>query len=664
LSIEYRYRNGIAEIIDENNSSFQYYKVVHQNAFLSEFPYNTCNFSKIVDIDFAGNCIETISKIQCLVYLDELNLERNKIRSLQNTTFSRLPNLRKIYLSQNCIHYIEPKTFLIEPGSLMRVDVSKNKLESTDVTNVILGKKFFLIDYSHNKIEKIKNELNWACCNDLQGNGALEGGFLDFSYNNFKHFPNFTYMGFNNSLDIARIALNYGINIRHNSWYCDCFFLPLLEYMLKYFDYFPSYLANYRVYCSEPSHLKTYTLIDFRIDDNYDLLICNLFLANKCPLKCSCYFQPSRNRTVVDCSGLNITVIKNTMPDFDNLEIDLSSNSIGQNIVKHDYFSRVTKLNLANNSLVDLDFQIFDTRNLRTLSLLNNPIKTLRKSIQNLYICAVLIGNITMKCDCDMAWLKPWLLKQEFAKCGFKNIITCETKDGIINAMSINRNDLCSSKVNNVTWGYILLLAATLVLVLWYITVKYRFECFIFSRKIITVPNKADKIGQNDAYISFDEDISELRCWITKYLLRYLELKGYKIVYPVRDFRLGHAREEEACQGVRDCSTYIIFLSQNYLKLPHLISEWKYIWNSFAENNTREIIVINYDDIDTTNIEDDRMKALIRVGYSFDFFNINKILISDIEKRLHLKLSKVRTGLKNRNVRLIHPYRNTCKIKC
>jgi Leucine-rich repeat (LRR) protein len=82
-------------------------------------------------------------------------------------------------------------------------------------------------------------------------------------------------------------------------------------------------------------------------------------------------------------------VIKNTMPDFDNLEIDLSSNSIGQNIVKHDYFSRVTKLNLANNSLVDLDFQIFDTRNLRTLSLLNNPIKTLRKSIQNLYICAI-----------------------------------------------------------------------------------------------------------------------------------------------------------------------------------------------------------------------------------------------------------------------------------
>jgi hypothetical protein len=36
------------------------------------------------------------------------------------------------------------------------------------------------------------------------------------------------------------------------------------------------------------------------------------------------------------------------------------------------------------------------------------------------------------------------------------------------------------------------------------------------------------------------------------------------------------------------------------------------------ENNTREIIVINYDDMDTTNIEDDRMKALIRVGYTFD----------------------------------------------
>jgi len=58
------------------------------------------------------------------------------------------------------------------------------------------------------------------------------------------------------------------------------------------------------------------------------------------------------------------------------------------------------------------------------------------------------------------------------------------------------------------------------------------------------------------------------------------------------------------------------------------------------------------------------MKALIRVGYSFDFFNINKNLISDIEKRLRLKLNKVRTGLRNGNVRFIHPYRNTYDIKC
>jgi hypothetical protein len=53
----------------------------------------------------------------------------------------------------------------------------------------------------------------------------------------------------------------------------------------------------------------------------------------------------------VDCSGLNITVIKNTMPDFDNLEIDLSNNNIVQNIVKHDFFSRIMKLNLANSHL-------------------------------------------------------------------------------------------------------------------------------------------------------------------------------------------------------------------------------------------------------------------------------------------------------------------------
>jgi len=39
LSVEYRNINGIAEIIDENQSNFQFYKVVHQNRFPSEFPY-------------------------------------------------------------------------------------------------------------------------------------------------------------------------------------------------------------------------------------------------------------------------------------------------------------------------------------------------------------------------------------------------------------------------------------------------------------------------------------------------------------------------------------------------------------------------------------------------------------------------------------------------
>jgi hypothetical protein len=36
LSAEYRNRNGIAEIIDENQSNFQFYKLVHQNGFLLE----------------------------------------------------------------------------------------------------------------------------------------------------------------------------------------------------------------------------------------------------------------------------------------------------------------------------------------------------------------------------------------------------------------------------------------------------------------------------------------------------------------------------------------------------------------------------------------------------------------------------------------------------
>ena len=95
LSVEYSNRNGIAEIIDENHSNFQFYKVVHQNGFLSEFPYNTCNFSNIVEIDFAGNCIETISKIHCHLYLDELHLERNKIKIFTKYNILKIAKFEK-----------------------------------------------------------------------------------------------------------------------------------------------------------------------------------------------------------------------------------------------------------------------------------------------------------------------------------------------------------------------------------------------------------------------------------------------------------------------------------------------------------------------------------------------------------------------------------------
>ncbi|CAC5387154.1 unnamed protein product [Mytilus coruscus] len=657
LHVEYLSRNGKAVLYNTNinTSSLSFFEVVHANGFLSKMPINICTFRTIVNLDFSYNSIGQITNLQCLSKLDKLILKGNKITLVNNSTFTGMKFLRFVDLSHNRIDHIDPLSFSITPGSLMHVHLSNNQLKSVDITNAILEKFFALIDYSHNQIEHFSNELNWKCCKEV----TVTGGIINWQYNSFRYFPNLTEVGFPDVLSTAKLTNNHGFVIRNNLWNCDCRFFPFLEKALEYFHYYPTITDQYDAKCNEPSHLANYSVIDFK--NKYDLLICNLNISYKCPIGCNCFYQPSQSRTVVNCSGLNMYTFPKVMPDFDNLEIDLSNNILEpiSNYSEIDYLIRVKKLDLSNNKLLDIDFTAFNAEKLTSLILLNNPIVSINRSIENLTPCATQIGNISIECDCNSMWMKRWMNKQMVHDCYFGKEILCKIGSKYITLINLTRDQICPEEdFKSVFYGFIFALISTHAVVISLLCFKFRYEIFLIYRKIgLRNYEKCTEDLTYDAYFSFDGEIYELRVWMSKILLRYLEKRGYRIFYPLRDCILGYPREEDICRKISQSATFIVFLSQSFLDSPNLRSEWKYIWHSYKENTYKQLIVINFDDMEPIDVDDDRMKAFVRLSYYFEFFNTNSKLLSDIEKQLFCRKLKTK---RNR----IHPgpYKGLYKI--
>ncbi|XP_076078082.1 protein toll-like [Mytilus galloprovincialis] len=663
LHVEYLSRTGKAVLynINSNTTSLSFFEVVHPNGFLSKMPINICTFKTIVNLDFSNNSIRQIANLRCLSKLDKLILKGNKVTSVNNSTFTGMKYLRFVDLSHNRIDHIDPLSFSITPGSLMHVYLSYNQLVSVDITNVVLEKFFAVIDYSYNQIENLSNRLNWKCCKKKEE--QADGGVIRWQYNSFRSFPNLTEIGFSDPISTAKLTRDYGMNVTNNKWNCDCKFYPFLEKALEHFDRYPTMTDQYDAKCNEPSHLTNYSVIDFK--DKYDLLICNLNMSDKCPIQfgCNCFYQPSQNRTVVNCSGLNMTEfpkIPQVMPDFDNLEIDFSNNNFEPkpNWSEIDYLIRVKKLDLSNNNLLDIDFTAFNAEKLTSLILLNNPIVSIYRSIENLAPCVTQIGNISIDCECNSMWMERWVKNQMSHNCYLGKEILCKIGSKYITLSNLTsvRDQICPEE--SVPFGFIFALISTHAVVISFLCFKFRYEIFLIYRKIGKRNyEKCTDDLKYDAYFSFDGELYELRLWTSKILLRYLEKRGYKVFYPLRDCILGYPREEDICRKISQSATFIVFLSHSFLDSPNLRSEWKYIWHSYKENKYKQLIVINFDDMEPIHVEDDRMRAFVRLSYYFEFFNTNSKLLSDIEKQLFCRKLKTK---RNR----IHPgpYKGLYKI--
>ncbi|VDI36653.1 Hypothetical predicted protein [Mytilus galloprovincialis] len=119
-------------------------------------------------------------------------------------------------------------------------------------------------------------------------------------------------------------------------------------------------------------------------------------------------------------------------------------------------------------------------------------------------------------------------------------------------------------------------------------------------------------------YISFNAENDNLMKWI-KTAVFNLEQNGFKSCFPPRDFDVGSVHVDQISTEIADSSSYLVILSDDYLKSQFQMIELNKIWPHYKTNISRNIVVINYDMLDSWNIKDKRLKAFVRLEQTCDF---------------------------------------------
>lgn len=91
LYVEYKDIFGSSDLVADPSKNATINELNHPNGKLTRLPANICDWKdKLFTVDLWNNRIANISNIRCLIYLDELRMDNNKITQIPNDTFSEM----------------------------------------------------------------------------------------------------------------------------------------------------------------------------------------------------------------------------------------------------------------------------------------------------------------------------------------------------------------------------------------------------------------------------------------------------------------------------------------------------------------------------------------------------------------------------------------------
>ncbi|XP_017704910.1 PREDICTED: slit homolog 3 protein isoform X3 [Rhinopithecus bieti] len=345
-------------------------------------------------------------------YVTDLRLNDNEISVLEATgIFKKLPNLRKINLSNNKIKEVREGAF-DGAASVQELMLTGNQLET------VHGRMFRGL--SGLKTLMLRSNLISCVSNDTFA--GLSSVRLLSLYDN--RITTITPGAFTTLVSLSTI------NLLSNPFNCNCHLAWLGKWLRK------RRIVSGNPRCQKPFFLKEIPIQDVAIQDftcdGNDESSCQL--SPRCPEQCTCV------ETVVRCSNKGLRALPKGMPkdvtelylegnhltavprELSTLRhltlIDLSNNSISM-LTNYTFsnMSHLSTLILSYNRLRCIPVHAFNgLRSLRVLTLHGNDISSVPEGSFNdlTSLSHLALGTNPLHCDCSLRWLSEWV------KAGYK----------------------------------------------------------------------------------------------------------------------------------------------------------------------------------------------------------------------------------------------------
>ena len=147
-----------------------------------------------------------------------------------------------------------------------------------------------------------------------------------------------------------------------------------------------------------------------------------------CLHNCTCRSSTSQRANIFNCQGKALTGLPDTvLQDTDWLL--LSGNNLGYMNKAPDYLKNVTLLDLRSSNIHKIDETVMKViiHNVKTVDLRKNKLKNLPKSItKGNKTNELWLSNNPYECNCDMLWMKDWLM--DTGNVVDKENVTCSGK--------------------------------------------------------------------------------------------------------------------------------------------------------------------------------------------------------------------------------------------
>ena len=146
-----------------------------------------------------------------------------------------------------------------------------------------------------------------------------------------------------------------------------------------------------------------------------------------CLYHCTCHRSPWDGANIFDCRNKGFS----SLPETVLWETDwllLSGNNLGSLNKAPDYLKNITLLDLSSSNITDIDETVmeFIMHNGKILDIRKNKLRTLPKLITKANRTNKLwISNNPYECNCDMLWMKDWLM--DSINIQDKESVTCLT---------------------------------------------------------------------------------------------------------------------------------------------------------------------------------------------------------------------------------------------